>query len=666
MALINLTASNDTFKIQQGFLGGTSAATLTDIKGSTIDGLGGKDTIRADYPYPYDSFSLTIDTTGVITLTTSSGSASFRNFEQIQYTNLVIAVGATGDDALSGTAGADLLLGIGGNDTLDGSAGADSMYGGAGNDTYVVDNAADQVIESNSSVHFATAARTATTVDAGGIDLVRAAISYVLGNFVENLELMGAAALNGTGNSLNNLITGNTAINTLSGGDGNDTLNGGVGADVLLGGAGNDTYVVDNSGDTVQESTALNGTTNAGGNDTVQSSATFNLLDPFLENLTLTGTAAVNGTGNDLANVILGNSGANLLAGGGGADALTGNAGNDTLDGGAGADAMSGGIGNDVYRIDDLNDTVIEAAAEGTDRVESVLSYTLAQNLENLTLTGSAAINGSGNTSNNVIMGNAAANTLSGDVGNDQLVGGLGADTLDGGIGNDILNGGAGNDVMRGGAGNDSYTVNANSTLDQVDEATAPGSGIDAGGVDTIKSSISYVLTSVSFVENLTLTGTANIAGGGTSAANTITGNAGNNALAGVGGNDVLKGDLGNDVLTGGAGIDSFVFNTALDPATNLDTIKDLGAGGLADKILLDDDIFLALGQVAATTALDPTMFVVGTAAQDFNDHIIYHQGTGALFYDADGLGGADQVQFATLGVSSHPTLTAASFFVVI
>ncbi len=561
---ITLDSGNNSFFIFEGFLGGASAATAVNIKGDTIDGLGGKDTVDATkqgYAFPDSNFKLTVDGTGVITLTTSSGAATFRNFEQIKYTNLVVAVGSAGDDALTGTAAADVVLGVGGNDTLDGSAGADSMYGGAGNDTYVVDNAADQVIESNSSVHFATATRTATTVDAGGIDLVRAAISYVLGSvsFVENLELTGTAALNGTGNGLNNLITGNTAINSLSGGDGNDTL-----------------------------------------------------------------------------------------------------------DGGAGADAMSGGTGNDVYRIDDVNDTVTEAAAEGTDRVESVVSYALGQNLENLSLTGSAAINGSGNTLNNVITGNAAANTLSGGDGNDQLVGGLGADTLDGGIGNDILNGGAGNDVMRGGAGNDSYTVNANSTRDQVDEATTPGSGIDAGGVDTINSSISYLLTSVSFVENLTLTGTANIAGTGTNTANTITGNAGNNALAGAGGNDVLKGGLGNDVLTGGAGVDSFVFNTALNPATNLDTIKDWGAGGSTDKILLDDDIFLALGQVLATTALDSTMFVVGTAAQDANDHIIYNQGTGALFYDADGLGGADQVQFATLGVSSHPALTAASFFVVI
>ena len=660
---ITLDSGNNSFFIFEGFLGGASAATAVNIKGDTIDGLGGKDTVDATkqgYAFPDSNFKLTVDGTGVITMTTSSGTATFRNFEQIKYTNLVVAVGSAGDDALTGTAAADVVLGVGGNDTLDGSAGADSMYGGAGNDTYVVDNAADQVIESNSSVHFATATRTATTVDAGGIDLVRAAISYVLGSvsFVENLELTGTAALNGTGNGLNNLITGNTAINSLSGGDGNDTLDGGAGADAMSGGIGNDVYRIDDVNDTVTEAAAE-------GTDRVESVLSY-ALGQNLENLTLTGTAAINGTGNDLANVIVGNSGANLLAGGGGADALTGDAGNDTLDGGAGADAMSGGIGNDAYKIDDINDTVTEAAAEGTDRVESVVSYALGQNLENLSLTGSAAINGGGNTLNNVITGNAAANTLSGGDGNDQLVGGLGADTLDGGIGNDILNGGAGNDVMRGGAGNDSYTVNANSTLDQVDEATTPGSGIDAGGVDTINSSISYLLTSVSFVENLTLTGTANIAGTGTNTANTITGNAGNNALAGAGGNDVLKGGLGNDVLTGGAGVDSFVFNTALNPATNLDTIKDWGAGGSTDKILLDDDIFLALGQVLATTALDSTMFVVGTAAQDANDHIIYNQGTGALFYDADGLGGADQVQFATLGVSSHPALTAASFFVVI
>ncbi len=659
---ITLDSGNNNFFVKDGFLGSTPTGFVV-IKGATIDGLGGKDTVdttKEGYSYPDSNFKLTVDGTGVITMTTSSGTATFRNFEQIKYTNLVVAVGSAGDDARTGTAAADVVLGVGGNDTLDGSAGADSMYGGAGNDTYVVDNAADQVIESNSSVHFATATRTATTVDAGGIDLVRAAISYVLGSFVENLELTGTAALNGTGNGLNNLITGNTAINSLSGGDGNDTLDGGAGADAMSGGIGNDVYRIDHINDTVTEAAAE-------GTDRVESVVSY-ALGQNLENLTLTGTTAINGTGNDLANVIVGNSGANLLAGGGGADTLTGNAGNDTLDGGAGADAMSGGSGNDVYRIDDVNDTVTEAAAGGADRVESVLSYALGQNLENLTLTGSAAINGSGNTLNNVITGNAAANTLSGDAGSDQLLGGLGDDTLDGGIGNDILNGGAGNDVMRGGAGNDSYTVNANSTLDQVDEATAPGSGIDAGGVDTINSSKSYALTSVSFIENLTLTGTANIAGAGTSTANTITGNAGNNALAGAGGNDALKGGLGNDVLTGGAGIDSFVFNTALNPATNLDTIKDWGAGGSTDKILLDDDIFLALGQVVATTALDPSMFfVVGTAVQDANDHIIYDQGTGALFYDADGsLNGADQVQFATLGVSSHPTLTAASFFVVI
>ena len=96
-----------------------------------------------------------------------------------------------------------------------------------------------------------------------------------------------------------------------------------------------------------------------------------------------------------------------------------------------------------------------------------------------------------------------------------------------------------------------------------------------------------------------------------------------------------------------------------------MDTIKDWDVGGAQDWIVLDDDVFLALGPVSATTALDPTMFVAGAAALDANDHIIYNQSTGALFYDADGVGGVGQVQFAILGVSTHPALGAGDFVLV-
>jgi Ca2+-binding RTX toxin-like protein len=174
------------------------------------------------------------------------------------------------------------------------------------------------------------------------------------------------------------------------------------------------------------------------------------LLGYFLgaefENLTLTGAAAVTGTGNDKANVILGNSGANVLsglgendspAGAAGNDSLDGGAANDTLDGGAGADNLTGGAGNDTYVLDNAKDVVTELANEGTDTVKSSVSHILGAEVENLTLTGAAAITGTGNALANVIVGNTAANILSGGLGNDTLDGGKGADKLTGGDGSD-------------------------------------------------------------------------------------------------------------------------------------------------------------------------------------------------------------------------------------
>ena len=182
----------------------------------------------------------------------------------------------------------------------------------------------------------------------------------------------------------------------------NDTLNGGQGANTLVGGSGNDIYVVDNIADTTVE---LAGE----GVDLAQSSITWTLADN-VDNLTLTGTAAINGTGNELDNVIIGNSADNTLS------ALTGN---DTLDGGAGSDTMLGGSGNDTYIVDATADTVIEAAGEGFDLVKSSADYTLSASVENLTLTGTAIINGTGNELANTIIGNSAANALYGLDGND-------------------------------------------------------------------------------------------------------------------------------------------------------------------------------------------------------------------------------------------------------
>jgi subtilisin family serine protease len=128
---------------------------------------------------------------------------------------------------------------------------------------------------------------------------------------------------------------------TITGLAGNDTLNGGVGADSLAGGAGDDTYVVDSAGDSVVEVVGE-------GNDLVQSGVTYT-LGANVERLTLTGSAASSGYGNELANIITGNSGANFIFGAAGNDTLVGGSGADTLNGGAGVDVLSGSSGKDVF-----------------------------------------------------------------------------------------------------------------------------------------------------------------------------------------------------------------------------------------------------------------------------------------------------------------------------
>ncbi|MFN8549567.1 MAG: calcium-binding protein, partial [Candidatus Eisenbacteria bacterium] len=397
-------------------------------------------------------------------------------------------VGTSANDWLQGDAGADQLQGGAGHDLLNGGTGNDTMTGGAGNDVYVVDSTSDVTTENASE----------------GTDTVYSSVTLTLAANVENLVLTGTAALNGTGNSLANTLTGNAANNTLSGG---------TGADSLRGGAGDDTYVVDNTGDTVVE--------NAGeGTDLVQSSVTYTLA-ANVETLTLTGSSAISGTGNAANNTLTGNSANNTL---------TGNDGDDWLDGGSGSDTMRGGLGNDTDVVAQTGDVVTENANEGTDLVRSSITYTLGSNLENLTLTGTTAINGTGNTLNNVLTGNSANNTLTGNAGDDWLEGLAGSDT------------------MRGGAGDDTYVVTE--TGDVVTENANQGT-------DTVRASITYTLGSN--VENVILTGTAALNATGNTLANALTGNLAANSLTGNAGADTLDGGAGTDSLTGGTGNDTYL-----------------------------------------------------------------------------------------------------------
>jgi Ca2+-binding RTX toxin-like protein len=275
---------------------------------------------------------------------------------------------------------------------------------------------------------------------------------------------------------------------------------------------------------------------------------------------------------------------------------------------------MFGANGNDTYFVDDVGDITVEGSAlGGVDTVISTVSRNLNANFENLTLIGTAAI-GYGNVLNNVMTGNASANSL---------YGFDGADTLDGG---------AGADAMFGANGDDTYVV------DDAGDVTSEVSAL--GGVDTVQSSVTRNLTAN--LENLSLTGGANVDGAGNALANTITGNTGANTLYGLDGADRLDGGLGADTLQGGAHADTYVFSSTLGGG-NVDAV--VGFNVVDDTIELDSAVFTGL----TAGALDAGAFRTGAAAADADDRIIYDSATGALYFDADGDGAGASVQFATL-----------------
>jgi Ca2+-binding RTX toxin-like protein len=313
-----------------------------------------------------------------------------------------VLAGGNGDDTLAGLAGNDTLQGGAGHDLLDGGTGTDTMQGGTGHDTYVLDNFFDVVTEAPDE----------------GTDTVQSVLlTYTLGTNVEHLILTGTGPSAGFGNALNNGLTGNGGANLLDGKGG---------ADTMTGGGGGDLYIVDHTGDTVVE--ALNK-----GIDTVVSGITHS-ISTNVENLRLIGFSAISGTGNELDNVL---NGVLNLAG----------------------NTLTGGAGNDTYVLGS-GDLVVEAANEGTDSAQASFSYTLGSHVEHLTLMGTVAINGTGNSLNNTITGNSANNVLSS---------AGGADTLRGGLGNDTVNGGSGNDIFQFGRGEGQDLVQDNSgTADKI------------------------------------------------------------------------------------------------------------------------------------------------------------------------------------------------------
>jgi Ca2+-binding RTX toxin-like protein len=557
---------------------------------------------------------------------------------------------------------ANTLVGNAEANQLDGQGGADVMQGGAGDDTYSVDDAGDSIVENGNE----------------GTDTVRtSSVNVTLAANVENLVFGGSAVLNGTGNALANLITGNAAANVIDG------LGG---ADTMKGGGGNDTYYVDDSLDTVVE----------GGNegtDHVFSSASFSIAGQHVENLTLTGSAAIDGTGNGLDNSIVGNGA------------------NNVLDGATGADRLEGGAGDDTYVVDSLGDVVVDEDGDSANDTvrSSVGTYTIPTGVGTLVMTDSAYW-ANGNELANVIIGSDRANVLSGHGGLDTLIGGGGDDhylyadgaqvieEANGGIdtvtaagsytlganvenlrlageistvgtgngldnhmrdayaefGSSTLYGLGGNDTFEawtdskedrfyGGAGDDTYLMNQGS-VDRAFEAKGEGT-------DTVISTGSFSLSG-QFIENLTLTGAGNIYGN--SLNNILIGSSTANRIRTYEGNDHIYGRGGSDSLGGGIGMDSFYFDTALGSG-NVDTIDDFSVAD--DTIMLARAVFSA---IEANGTLSSDAFVTGTSAADANDRIVYDSATGKIFYDADGSGGGAAILFAQ--VTAGTALTNLDF----
>lgn len=294
-----------------------------------------------------------------------------------------------------------------------------------------------------------------------------------------------------------------------------------------------------------------------------------------------------------------------------GRDRLFGLAGNDVLDGGQGADVMSGGRGDDLYIVDDAGDRVIEQHGQGIDTVRAGVSHTLAAEVENLVLTGTAAVAGSGNGGDNHLVGNGARNTL------------------DGGAGDDLLDGGGGVDTLRGGAGDDTYIVNS-----------AAVRVVESGdGDDIVRTSASYTLPPL--VETLVVFGDQFVQGTGNRLGNIMLGAAGINVLDGAGGDDFLDGGAGNDILRGGTGDDIFVVDRAGDsvvenPNQGRDTVRTaLDAYTLPANV---ENLELRGTRAIAGTGNELANRLVGNAAAN---HLAGGDGNDVL----DGRGGADVME---------------------
>jgi VCBS repeat-containing protein len=425
-------------------------------------------------------------------------------------------------------------------------------------------------------------------------DASNTGIVLTLSTGIMAITLTGTAPIAVTGNGNDNSITGNDGSNVLFGGAGNDSINGGAGDDTVIGGAGWDMYYVDSTGDRVTENPGE-------GWDTVYASLDYTLGSNIESLVLLDGAGSINGTGNDLDNVLVGNSGNNTLYGMDGDDSLNGEiVGYGIWYVAPGDDTLIGGAGNDRYFVDSTSDVVVEYPGQDNDTVYASVDYTLGPNIENLVLLdGAGSINGRGNDLDNVLVGNYDDNTLNG----------MGGD--------DVLHSNGGNDTLIGGAGNDTYYGYYSDAVTE-----NPGEGFDtvyAYGDYTLGPNIESLV-----LENGRI-------GTGNKLDNLLFGNPEDNTLYGMDGDDVLHSNGGNDILIGGAGNDRYFVES-----TSAVVVENPGEGNDTVYALVD----YTIGPNIETLVLLEGVGSINGTGNDLDNVLVGNSYNNVL----DGKGGHDRL----------------------